>query len=434
MKKFFTLLAALFVATTMMGQMHGRMKFVGASNMSVSSTSNDNPSDTILFEMADMETGHITLPAIKGMQTIPSFTIRDLKFSMGADHVITFAQQPFSSSVTVGGEEKTITGTSFSGTYNMADHALSLTAVFKYGKMPLEMTYTIKSYYVKAVSGGISVSVGGAYTYDNKSVTYQVRKYMDGNVEKVDVEVPTYALEGTIMGDLTLGSYVVKGLTYDETRGGFYRDYKGDGLSFHFTAMQGGTKTMDGDYAFNSERDNNILVKYDGSNVESIINTFQMGAMPFGIVSTFQVEATAIDDVTADDSFRATRAYEGKATILQDSASVITPRVWSSSTGRSISEDDGLQLSEENDFHRRLRPGRIVAYCLPWHPRRSLRPARGGGGSRQGSVAYRRNELDGLVLCRSQAVAAVECGGKRGRTAKGPNRMDALPYSYVAHR
>lgn len=313
MKKFFTLLAALFMATTMMGQMHGPMKFVGASNMSVSSTSNDNPSDTILFEMADMATGHITLPAMKGMQTIPSFTIRDLKFSMGADHVITFAQQPFSSSVTVGGEEKAITGTSFSGTYNMADHALSLTAVFKYGKMPLEMTYTIKSYYVKAVSGGISVSVGGAYTYDNKSVTYQVRKYMDGNVEKVDVEVPTYALEGTIMGDLTLGSYVVKGLTYDETRGGFYRDYKGDGLSFHFTAMQGGMKTMDGDYAFNSERDNNILVKYDGSNVESIINTFQMGAMPFGIVSTFQVEATAIDGVTADDSFRATRAYDGKA-------------------------------------------------------------------------------------------------------------------------
>ncbi len=296
MKKFFTLLAALFMATTMMGQMHGPMKFVGASNMSVSSTSNDNPSDTILFEMADMETGHITLPAMKGMQTIPSFTIRDLKFSMGADHVITFAQQPFSSSVTVGGEEKTITGTSFSGTYNMADHALSLTAV-----------------YVKAVSGGISVSVGGAYTYDNKSVTYQVRKYMDGNVEKVDVEVPTYALEGTIMGDLTLGSYVVKGLTYDETRGGFYRDYKGDGLSFHFTAMQGGTKTMDGDYAFNSERDNNILVKYDGSNVESIVNTFQMGAMPFGIVSTFQVDATAIDGVTADDSFRTTRAYDGKA-------------------------------------------------------------------------------------------------------------------------
>ena len=70
---------------------------------------------------------------------------------------------------------------------------------------------------------------------------------------------------------------------------------------------------MDGDYACNSERDNNILVKYDGSNVESIVNTFQMGAMPFGIVSTFQVDATAIDGVTADDLSRAPRAYDGKA-------------------------------------------------------------------------------------------------------------------------
>ena len=61
MKKFFTLLAALFVATTMMGQMHGPMKFVGASNMSVSSTSNDNPSDTILFEMADSDLGNILI-------------------------------------------------------------------------------------------------------------------------------------------------------------------------------------------------------------------------------------------------------------------------------------------------------------------------------------------------------------------------------------
>ena len=87
----------------------------------------------------------------------------------------------------------------------------------------------------------------------------------------------------------------------------------GDGLSFHFTAMQGGTKTMDGDYAFNSERDNHILVKYNGANVESGVNTFQMGAMPFGIVSPFQVAATAIDGVPADDSFRATRASDGEA-------------------------------------------------------------------------------------------------------------------------
>ena len=32
-------------------------------------------------------------------------------------------------------------GTSLSGTYNMADNSFTLTAVFKYGSMPLDMTY-----------------------------------------------------------------------------------------------------------------------------------------------------------------------------------------------------------------------------------------------------------------------------------------------------
>ena len=38
---------------------------------------------------------------------------------------------------------------------------------------------------------------------------------------------------------------------------------------------------MDGEYTFNSEKDNNILVKYDGNRVTDIVNTFQMGSMPF---------------------------------------------------------------------------------------------------------------------------------------------------------
>lgn len=47
MKRIFTLLFAVLTATTIMAQMHGPMKFVGASNMTVSTMSNDNPSDTI---------------------------------------------------------------------------------------------------------------------------------------------------------------------------------------------------------------------------------------------------------------------------------------------------------------------------------------------------------------------------------------------------
>lgn len=303
MKRIFTLLFAVLTATTIMAQMHGPMKFVGASKMSVSTMNIDNPSDTILFAMNGMESGNITLPAMKGMQqTIPSFTISGAKFTLGENHVVTFADQTFSTKVKVDGAEKNITGSSLSGTYNMADNSLSLTVVFQYGKMPMSMTYSVKGYYVKAVSNPITVTVGGQFTYNNDNVTYELRRYKDGKADKLDVTVPSYTLANTIMGDLTLGSYTVKGLVYDEAQGGYYRDYKNDGLKFHFTAVQGGKTTMDKDYDFATDKDNNILVKYEGNNVSSIVNTFQVGTMPFGIVSVFSGATTSINGVTTTPS------------------------------------------------------------------------------------------------------------------------------------
>lgn len=302
MKRIFTLLFAVLTATTIMAQMHGPMKFVGASNMKVSTMSNDNPSDTILFAMNGMESGNITLPAMKGMKTIPSFTISGAKFTQGENHVVTFADQTFSTKVKVDGAEKNITGTSLSGTYNMADNSLSLTVVFQYGKMPMSMTYSVKGYYVKAVSNPITVTVGGQFTYNNDNVTYELRRYKDGETDKLDVTVPSYTLANTIMGDLTLGSYTVKGLVYDEAQGGYYRDYKNDGLKFHFTAVQGGKTTMDKDYEFAAEKPNNILVKYEGNDVSSIVNTFQVGTMPFGIVSVFSGATTSINNITTTPS------------------------------------------------------------------------------------------------------------------------------------
>lgn len=303
MKRIFTLLFAVLTATTIMAQMHGPMKFVGASKMSVSTMNIDNPSDTILFAMNGMESGNITLPAMKGMQqTIPSFTISGAKFTLGENHVVTFADQTFSTKVKVDGAEKNITGSSLSGTYNMADNSLMLTVVFQYGKMPMSMTYSVKGYYVKAVSNPITVTVGGQFTYNNDNVTYELRRYKDGETDKLDVTVPSYTLANTIMGNLTLGSYTVKGLVYDEAQGGYYRDYKNDGLKFHFTAVQGGKTTMDKDYDFATDKDNNILVKYEGSNVSSIVNTFQVGTMPFGIVSVFSGATTSINGVTTTPS------------------------------------------------------------------------------------------------------------------------------------
>ena len=300
MKKFFTLVFATMLAGNMMAQMHGALTFAGASTMSVLNQDIKNASDTVKFEMASMSTGNITLPAMKGRATIPSFTIENVAFTMGENHVITMADQAFASKVTVDGVEKNITGSSISGTYNMADNSLTLKAVFLYGAMPFALTYNIRSYYVKAVTSAINVNVGGMFSYANEGVTYNVRKYMDGDVQKVDVEIPTYTLDNTVMGNLTLGTYTVKGLTYDEEKGGFYRDYKKDGLSFHFTAEQNGNKTMDGDYEFNAQQDNNILVKYNGTKITNIVNTFQMGSMPFSIVTSFNSATTGISAVKND--------------------------------------------------------------------------------------------------------------------------------------
>lgn len=311
MKKIFTLIFATLMAGNIMAQMHGALRFAGASSIKVSTTNSENKSDTVKFEMASMSAGNITLPAMKGMATIPSFTIENVAFTMGDNHVISFADQTFASKVTVDGNEKTITGSSLSGTYNMADNSLTLKAVFKYGSMPFAMTYNIKAYYVKTVSSPITVNVGGAFNYSNKSVSYDVRKYMDGDVQKLDVEISTYTLENTVMGNLTLGTYTVKGLTYDESMGGFYRDYKDDGLKFHFTAENDGKKTMDGDYSFNNAKDNNILVKYSGNNITDIVNTFQMGAMPFAIVSKFDTQSTGIT------SIKNNRKNDGKMYNLQ---------------------------------------------------------------------------------------------------------------------
>lgn len=297
MKKIFTLIFATLMAGNIMAQMHGALRFAGASSVKVLTTNIDNPSDTIKFEMASMSAGNITLPAMKGMGTIPSFTIENVAFTMGDNHVISFADQTFASKVTVDGNEKAITGSSLSGTYDMADNSLTLKAVFKYGSMPFSMTYNIKAYFVKTVSSPITVNVGGAFNYTNKSVSYDVRKYMDGDVQKADVEISTYTLENTVMGNLTLGTYTVKGLTYDESKGGFYRDYKDDNLTFHFTAENGGNKTMDGDYSFNNTKDNNILVKYSGNNITDIVNRFQMGSMPFAIESKFDTQSTGITSI-----------------------------------------------------------------------------------------------------------------------------------------
>lgn len=167
------------------------------------------------------------------------------------------------------------------------------------------------------VSSPIAVSIGGMMNYENAGVTYQVRKYMDGEMQKMDVTVPTYTLDNTVMGNMTLGTYTIKGLTYDEAKGGFYRDYKNDGLKFH-VVCKGGSMNMDGDYSFNAEKDNNILVKYEGSKVSDIINRFQMGSMPFYILTNFKAVTNGIGAVKSETAKGNGKMYNLQGQLVGD--------------------------------------------------------------------------------------------------------------------
>lgn len=154
MKKILTLFAVVLISVAAMAQ-PAAMKFAGPAKFGVEAMDawQDNESDTIVFKMNDATNGDVTLPAFtyNAMKlTIPSFTIHGLKFDFDATtRNATFPEQEFKETITVDDVEKTITGYSFSGSYNAKENTFTLTAKLSYGKMPVQVTYTINAVYVK---------------------------------------------------------------------------------------------------------------------------------------------------------------------------------------------------------------------------------------------------------------------------------------------
>ena len=274
---------------------HAPMKFSGKATIEVSgSTVATLESDTVKYAGAD-----VTLPEMRyGNFVIPSFTIHGTQFSMDMSTMtVTFPEQQFQESITVDGVEKTIIGTSLTGSYaHDAYNTFTLKVSFMYGAMPMPLTYSITAYYIKDYTDKLDVSIGGMFNYSADNVTYSVRTYPENGNTLLDVTVPSYELEGTPLGNLTIGSYTVKGLAMNDQQGGYYRDYVGDGLTMHFKSVKDGQTGMDGDYVMN-EMENNILVVYEGRNIK-VTNAFHPGKMPFQIVSTFPGnKETAVETV-----------------------------------------------------------------------------------------------------------------------------------------
>lgn len=320
MKKIFTLLFLTTVMLTAMAQgQHAPMKFSGKSTIEVSGVIVPIESDTVMYFGSD-----ITLPEMRYNNfVIPSFTIHGVEFSMDmSTMIVTFPEQQFMETITVDGVDKTIVGASLTGSYaHDAFNTFKLKVVFMYGAMPMPLTYTIESYYIKDYTDKLDVSIGNMFNYTAADATYSVRTYPEGGKTLLDVKVPSYQLSDTPLGNLTVGSYIVKGLAMDETKGGYYRDYAADGLTLHFKAEKDGATTMDDDYVM-SQGENNILLVYEGQNIK-VTNAFHPGAMPFQIISTFpgEGEITGIEQVdnsklTIGNGYnlagqRATGSYKG---------------------------------------------------------------------------------------------------------------------------
>ncbi len=305
MKKIFTLVIVLtaIIQSANAQPGHGPMTFAGKANFYASVMGNkagetEVLSDTVIYSAPDF-----IMPSVNynGL-IVPSFTIKNPSFSGGYGGVVWEEQSFSTTTIDQAGEEKAVTGTlKGSFTHDGDVYKLALEVTLSYGKMPFPVTYSIEGYYVKDYAGENQV-VCGEYGPYKAAVTYKLRTYMEDNVKKMDVEVPAYSLAQTAIGDLSLGTYIVKGLTYDESKGGFYRDYAADGLTMNFKAVNGGLITMEGDYPLSREGSENILVEMvDGK--AKITNIFMPGDMPFSITAIMdQTVSTAISQVRSQSA------------------------------------------------------------------------------------------------------------------------------------
>lgn len=287
MKQLFSFLIAIAASTYASAQMHGAMTFAGKADFFVTAGSSKMgettiESDTIIYDGAS---NSFTLPRMTyGAMVIPSFTIVGATQTSAGYAGVTWGDTSFSC---VTSEGKLITGTSLSGTFTHNDgiYELKLSITFNYGSMPMPITYNITAYYVKPTTKMVKVAVAGA-EYTNESVTYDARLYREDERTMLDIAIQDYSLTGTVMGDIMLGAYTIRGVVYDESKKAYYRDYSQDGLSFHFVTSGG----IDSDYTFS--KNGNILVKMNGTNIDYAENNFQPGNMPFPICSKFGVDTS----------------------------------------------------------------------------------------------------------------------------------------------
>lgn len=307
----------------------GNQTYAGKANFYVISGENrlgetDIDSDTIVYTGSDF-----IIPSIKyGGNEIPSFTVINPSQSSGSYEGVVWQDSSWECS------DDNVKPIYFEASFTHGTtYNINLRIVFSYGRMPMPISYSISGFYVKPTTETLYVLVGSQFgPYINENVTYDARLYTEDEQIKLDVTMNEYQLTNTAIGDLTIGSYTVKGLVYDEEKGGYYRDYTDDHIQFHFTSTNG----LDGDY----ELKGNLLVEMNKTNIVSATNSFQPGNMPFPIVASFAKELV-IEDSNKGNEDQEPTAIESDSVLPKTVNNVKKYMI----NGRLIIEKNGKKYS-----------------------------------------------------------------------------------------
>jgi len=175
--------------------------------------------------------------------------------------------------------DASISGLMTAPVITLPDVMSGCTIKFMAGKAPEAYKYAGK------YTGDNAVKVGEMATY-TAEITYEIKANADGTV---NLQLPAYQLPGTVMGDLSLGEYIISNIPYDEAKKAFYLSYGDTGIKQHLKAEQAGNVTLDSDYDLKSPSEVFIAKGEDG--LLTVKNDFILGAMPFPLAASFTQKA-----------------------------------------------------------------------------------------------------------------------------------------------
>ena len=148
---------------------------------------------------------------------------------------------------------------------------------WRYGAVP--QAYKTQGSY----TGNDSLCIGGnaSWTYVAADSKVQVTANADSTI---NITMPEEKFTGTVMGDITQGTFTIKNIPYDAATGTFSKDYVADSVMAHVTCVTGGSATMDKDYLFTTGK---VTVTPASDGTLSIANVYKYGNMPFDITAKY---------------------------------------------------------------------------------------------------------------------------------------------------